>query len=130
MICEDVVLHYRLSENSVSRSSFSEKIFDILYFAERKKDIIDRDYPEFSKLGENVIAKANMALLWNLLRTDDPKYNDAQKTAIRNVLERSKYYRTAIKSDAKLFWILKHRLYGVYKMLHIARRKLYLWLKK
>ena len=81
-------------------------------------------------MGENVIAKANMALLWNLLRTDDPKYNDAQKTAIRNVLERSKYYRTAIKSDAKLFWILKHRLYGVYKMLHIARRKLYLWLKK
>lgn len=123
VVCNDLVLHYRLSENSASRSDFSEKVFDILYFAERKHDIIKEYYPEFTALGENIIVKANMALLWNLLRTDDPKYTDIQKKAIKAVLDRRIYYRTAIKSDAKLFWILTHRLYGVYKMLYIIKRK-------
>lgn len=121
VICADVVLRYRFSENSASRSVFSERVFDIIYFAERKKSIIDKEYPEFSALAENVIVKANMALLWNLLRTNDPKYKSAEKIAIKNVCDRKIYYKTAIKSDAKLFWILTHHMYGFYKSLHIMR---------
>ena len=123
VICDDIVISYRLSDNSASREQFSEKLFDITYFAERKKDIIEKAYPEFLPLAENVIVKANMALLWNLLRTDDPRYKSAEKAAIKNVCDRKSYYIMAKKSDAKLFWILTHHLYGVYKLLYKLRSK-------
>lgn len=124
VVCDCIVVRYRFSESSASRSEFSEKFLDILYFAEQKQLMIKEIYPEFFEMSENVIIKANMAFLWNLLRTNDPKYKDIQKKAIRAVLYRKKYYRTAIKSDARLFWLLTHHLYGPYKMLHTARRRL------
>lgn len=124
VVAEDIVIRYRLSENSASRGAFSEKVFDILYFAERKKALIDKEYPEYLPLAENMIAKAYMALLWNLLKTNDPKYRETEKLAIKNVLERKKYYRTAIKSDAKLFWILSHHMYDVYKFLYRIRMRI------
>lgn len=124
-VADRVVLQYRLIENSASRSAFSEKVFDIIFFAERKKAIIEKEYPEFIPLTENVIAKANMALLWNLLKTNHPKYRAIEKAAIKNVLDRREYYTAAIKSDDKMFWILTHRLYGVYKVLYALRKKFY-----
>lgn len=130
VICEDVVMRYRLSENSASRSAFSEKVFDILYFAERKKAIIEKQCPQFNVLAENMIVKANMALLWNLLKTNDPKYRAAQKTAIKNVLDRKAYYKSAIKSDKKLFRILTHRLYAIYKALYILKNGISVLRKK
>lgn len=121
VICDSIVLRYRLSENSASRSVFSDKYLDILYFAQKKQEAIKKEYPELFSLSENVIVKANMALLWNLLRTNDRKYKEIQKNAIKSVQKRKRFYRTAIKSDAKLFWLLTHHLYGTYKMLHIVR---------
>ena len=124
VICDSVVLRYRFSENSASRSGFSDKFLDILYFAERKQAMIEQNYPELFALSENVIVKANMALLWNLLRTNDRKYKDVQKKAIQAVLDRRQYYKTAIQSDAKLFWLLTHRLYGAYKALHRVKKQI------
>jgi hypothetical protein len=130
VVVEDIVIRYRLSENSASRSAFSEKVFDILYFSERKKAIIEKQYPQFKTLAENMIVKANMALLWNLLKTNDPKYRAAQKTAIKNVLDRKAYYKSAIKSDKKLFSILTHRLYAIYKALYILKNGISVLRKK
>ena len=103
---------------------FSEKVFDIFYFLERKKAIVEDEYPEFASLCETMIVKANMALLWNLLKTNDPQYKPAEKAAIKAVLDRKAYYKTAILSDDKLYWLVTHRLYGVYKKMYILRSKL------
>ena len=124
IVCDNIVIHYRLSENSASRSSFSNKYNDILYFANQKSSIIKERYPEFLSLAENVIVKANMAVLWNLLRTKDPQCREIEKKAIKDVLARRKYYKSASKSDAKLFWILTHRLYGVCKLFFVLRDRL------
>lgn len=124
VVTEDIVIRYRLSENSASRSGFSDKFLDILYFAQRKRDIIEKSYPEFLPLSENMIVKANMVILWNLLGTNDKKYKDIQKKAIRDILDRKEYFKAALGSDAKLFWIVKHRLYGFYKFLHRVKRAL------
>ncbi|MBR1431507.1 glycosyltransferase [Ruminococcus sp.] len=119
---EEDVLYYRISENSASRSGFSEKHFDMIYFADRKRALIEERYPELMPLCENAIVKANMALLWNLILTDDPKYRTVEKNAIQNVLDRKKYYKTALGSDAKLFWLITHGLYRPYKALHALKR--------
>lgn len=123
-ICDEIVLRYRISENSASRSVFSDKFFDIQYFAQRKKALIEERYPELLPLAENVILKADMALLKNLLKTNDPRYRDRERKAISEVLKKKKYYKTAIRSDAKWFWILTHRLYGLYKILYRIKNKI------
>lgn len=122
VICDEIVIRYRLSENSASRSGFSDKFLDIIYFAEQKRAVVKERFPEYLALSENVIVKANMALLWNLLNTNDPRYKEIEKKAIKDVLERKQYYRTALGSDARLFWLLTHHLYGFYKLLHTVKR--------
>ena len=123
VICDETVLRYRISENSASRSDFSDKFFDILYFAQRKKALVEEYYPGFLPLAENVIVKADMALLKNLLKTNDPRYRECEKKALNEVLKKKMYYKTAIRSDAKWFWILTHRLYSPYKMLYRIKNK-------
>ncbi|MBQ7345282.1 MAG: glycosyltransferase [Oscillospiraceae bacterium] len=124
VIGDEIVLRYRISENSASRSGFSDKFFDIIAFAERKKVLVGENYPEYLPLAENVIVKANMALLKNLVKTKAPQYRDCEKKAINEILTRKAYYKTAIKSDARWFWILTHRLYGLYKMLYMVKNKM------
>lgn len=130
VVIEDIVIKYRLSENSASRCAFSEKVFDILYFSNRKRAILETQYPQFKALTENMIVKANMALLWNLLKTSDPKYRTAEKTAIKNVLDRKSYFESAIKSDTKLFWLVTHRLYRSYKLVYNLRNRIFSYMKK
>ena len=130
VVIEDIVIRYRLSENSASRCAFSEKVFDILYFSNRKRAILETQYPQFKALTENMIVKANMALLWNLLKTSDPKYRTAEKTAIKNVLDRKSYFESAIKSDTKLFWLVTHRMYRSYKLVYNLRNRIISCMKK
>ncbi len=124
IVCDDIVIRYRLSENSVSRGVFSDKYLDIIYFANRKKDIIEKDYPELIPLSENAVVKASMVVLWNLLNTNDPEYKCIEKQAIQDVMDRKKFFKPALSSDAKLFWIITHGFYGFYKALHTVKRRL------
>lgn len=69
IVCNDNVLRYRISTNSASRSPFSEKLFDILYFAEEKARLVEESYPELAQFIPNLRVKANMALLKNMCKT-------------------------------------------------------------
>ena len=124
VVCDKIVLYYRISENSASRSKFSEKFFDITYFADLKKELIAKNYPELLPLAENVIVKANMALLGNLIKTTDHRYRDREKQAVKSVIDRKKYYKNATAADKKWFWILTHRLYGIYKVIYTIKNKI------
>lgn len=122
-VTEDTVLRYRLSQNSASRGGFSDKLFDILYFAEQKKALIDQRYPQFAALGRNVLVKAHMALLQNLCNTNDPKYRQAEKASIRGVIRDKAYFVPATGANKKWFFIITHHLYGIYKLLYRLRRR-------
>lgn len=115
-IRDHVVIHYRMSEGSASRSPFSEKMLDILYFADRKTELIYQNYPEFNSLVDNMKIKANMALLRNLCKTTDPKYRDLEKSSIQYILEHKVSFVPATQADKKWFWIIAHHLYKVYKV--------------
>lgn len=124
-ICQDIVLQYRLSENSASRTEFSDKFFDILFFAKEKKALIENYCPKLIPLAKNVLVKANMALLRNLCKVRDSQYRTIEKNCIQSVIEDKAYYKTAIKSDQRWFFIITHRLYWPYKLLFVARRLLF-----
>lgn len=121
----DIVLKYRLTESSASRAPFSEKFFDILYFAKQKKRLIDEMYPEFSKLAENVLIKAHLSFLKNLCKTKDKKYRVYEKASIKEIKKRKKNFVPAIKGERLMFWIVTHNLYSLYKNVYYPLRKRY-----
>ena len=110
------VLRYRVTDNSASRAVFSDKYFDILYFAEEKKRIISEKYPQFLELAENVIVKANMALLQLLCQTWDKKYRKAEKTCLQTIMESSTYFIPATTWDQTWFRIITGNKYILYKV--------------
>lgn len=122
VVTEDTVLRYRVSDNSASRSAFSEKLFDILYFAERKVELIEANFPQLQDLARNVLVKAHMALLKNLCGTTDPRYRSREKESIRVVTRNKKYFVPAIKDNKKWFFIITHGLYRPYKFLYQIRK--------
>lgn len=117
------VLRYRMSPGSASRSAFSEKMLDILYFADQKAELVQAHYPEFIPLVKNLKIKANMALLRNLCKTTDKKYRGLEKACIHYVLEHRDHFVSATQADEKWFWIISHHLYKVYKFADLLRRR-------
>lgn len=115
VICEDIVLRYRISDNSASRASFSDKFFDILYFADEKYRAIEQEYPELIELAKNMIVKANMALLQLLCKTTDKKYIQAEKQCIKQIRRYRKSFHSATPFDRKWFLVIVCGLYCVYK---------------
>lgn len=124
-LIDQVVLKYRISPKSASRSEFSDKFLDILYFAEEKRRITGKYFPEFMELAENVYVKANMALLKNLHKTDDKQYRDLEKQCVENVIANKNYFLPAIPEDKKWYWMITHRMYDPYKyMKKIVKNKM------
>jgi len=118
-----IILRYRLSENSASRSPFSEKMFDILYFAEEKEKLIRNYYPELLLLVNNLKIKANMALLRNLCKTTEKKYRRVEKKCIQDILKHKRHFIPATEADRKWFWIITHHMYDLYKRAYLLKEK-------
>ena len=112
VIVRDIpVIEYRVSENSASRSAFSEKFFDILYFADRKNELIHSEYPEYIPLTENLMLKAHLALLNNLSKTRDKKYRDAERASVRYIRKHKNALIVATDNDKKIVNTVSGGLY-------------------
>lgn len=127
---DEVVLRYRVTENSASRAAFSDKYFDILYFAEEKRKIISGQYPQFAELAENVMVKANMALLHLLCQTWDSKYRQAEKECLQTIQEKSTYFIPATVWDQTWFRIITGNRYLPYKVKNTCKNTVKAILKR
>lgn len=114
--CE-YVYRYFITPGSASRAAFSDKFFDILYFADRKKRLIEDKFPELIGYIPNLLIKANMALLSNLKKTKDKKYAPSEKQCIKEIKKYKKHFKPASNADKKWFWIITHGLYKPYRFL-------------
>ncbi|MBO5510512.1 MAG: glycosyltransferase family 2 protein [Clostridia bacterium] len=123
ILLEDIVLQYRSTTSSASRAAFSDKFFDILYFAEQKKAAIDQLYPHYADLSENMLIKANMAMLRNLCKTRDRKYRKIEKKCIKEIIKRKDKFISAIEGDQQFFRIITRHMYGIYKTIYILIKK-------
>lgn len=106
---------------SASRSGFSEKMFDMLDLASEKERIICENYPDLNNYAQNIVVKANMALLGNLCKSTGKKYRRSEKACIRTILEKKKYFVPSSNHDKKWFYVITHRLYYVYKLYYQAK---------
>lgn len=115
---KDAIYYYRPNNYSASHAEFSDKFFDILYFAEKKKKIIEEQYPEYLNKAKNLLVKANIALLQCLLKTKGKKYRKDIKKCIRFVKDNKQYFIPSYPGDRKRFKIIIYNMYWIYKFLY------------
>ena len=119
VIARDIHIYkYRVNENSASHEAFSEKYFDILYFANEKYKTVEENYPHLLDKAKNMLVKSNIAMLQCLLNTNEKKYKKDIKNCIREVKKHKRYFIPAYPGDKKRFTIVAHNLYGVFKAVY------------
>ncbi len=111
------VYNYYVNKNSSSRREFSEKYFDMLYFAEKKMKYIKVNYPDLLSSANNMMVSTHLFFLEVLCRPKQSKYKKAQKESIRLVRTMYKQYTTLNKHEKKIALIVVLGLFPVYKFL-------------
>ena len=117
------IYNYRKNPQSASHSFFSPKFFDILYFADKKYEIIKEKFPQYTDYAKNILVKANLSMLHCFCNVKSKKYNADIKKCIRAVKSNKKYFIPAIKGDAKWFNIIRLNLFWAYRKLYQIKYK-------
>ena len=117
-LIDQVVYRYTIAEDSFSRSGFSgKKAEDILRLARGEYNTVRETFPEFRNGAENLMIKADMAVLAN-----HPEKHISDPV-IRDLLGRKKYFVPESSFDRLLFGLTTHHLYWVYGILYNLRFK-------
>ena len=109
------VYFYNTRVDSSSRQSFSEKYLSMLYFCERKKELIKEQCPQYLELANNMDVRTHLQFLDVLCRTNDKKYKNLHKDSVKTVRRLYKYHTPISAHHKKLAWIVAHGLYPLYK---------------
>lgn len=109
---------YRYNPDSASHEAFSEKYFDVLYFFNEKKKIVDEQFPELSEKFNNKLVKAHITMLHLFCKTKEKKYNKDVKNSIKMVRKYSKYFVPAVPGEKKFFLIVKYGGYPLFRRLY------------
>ncbi len=117
------VYHYRENPDSASHSPFSDKFLDILYFANRKQELVNKHFPELQAEANNMIVKANLSMLNIFCRTKDKKYKKDIKQCIKTVKKLKKYFVPVIPIDKKMFIVVTNNLYGLFRLYYNLKYK-------
>lgn len=110
-----IIYQYNYVENSNSRQRFSNKYFSMLYFCDRKKDLIEKYYPQYIDHAHNMEVRTNLQFLEVLCRTNDKQYKDTHKASVKTVRRLYKYHRPINNHHKKLAWIVVCGFYLFYK---------------
>lgn len=111
------VYQYNTRPGSGSRGAFSDKYLSMLYFCERKKELIAAHYPQYMDQTNNMEVRTNLQMLQLLCRTKDRKYLKLQKQCIQTVRRLHRHHRSINDAHRKLAWLVVHDLYPLYKKL-------------
>ena len=111
---ESVYLYY-LRDGSNSRDSVSEKHLDMLYFCQRKKEIVRDSFPALADLLVSMELRTDLAFLGVLCRTRDRRFLEQQRDCIRTVKTLYPAFRSPRKHERRMAWIVAHGFYPLYK---------------
>lgn len=118
VLTNDVIYFYRANSESLSRTVFSEKYFDILKVSDLKYKKIEEQFPQMHDLAKNMLLKARMNVLRILaVRTRD-EYRDVEKKLLEYILDNKEDYIPSSKECNQWMFILSHHLFYVYKFAH------------
>lgn len=116
-----IVYHVRVVLTSASRSRRSDSYLDINRLAKIKYEKVVESYPQYKDYAKNILVKANMASLKRIMNMDG-NYREYENECIKYICLNAKCFIPATDSDKKLFFLITHHLYRLFKI--------YLLLKK
>ena len=111
------IYQYKVREGSSSRQIFSDKYLSMLYFCERKKEVISMNYPQYIEDAYNMEVRTNLQLLDLLCYTAKKEYRQLQKQCLQTVRKLCSYHKPIRSHHKQLAWIVCARLYFIYKIL-------------
>lgn len=111
----ECVYMYFYRDNSATHTVFGEKFFDMIYFAEQKKQLIERYYPELLDMAVCMEVSTHLFMLNMFCKTTDEKYRMDELKSIKCIKHNYKRYVTKNRFEKKLAWIVAHGLYPLYK---------------
>lgn len=109
------VYRYSINPNSASRQRFSAKYLSMLYFCDRKKELVSRCYPQYMEQVHNMEVRTNLQMLDVLCRIGEQKNKTLEKQCIQTIRRLYHYHKPINKHHKLLAGIVKHGLYPVYK---------------
>ena len=109
---------------SSSNADFSEKFFDILYFAKKKNEIITSEFPEYSFYKNDILTRAYINLLINLSKTSNKKYKEITEQSIKFIKNNSKKYEPKNKTEKIVIYIVKHNLFYFFRFFCLVKFKM------
>lgn len=117
LVCHGVAVYrYFLRQESCSRQRFSDKFLSMLWFCDRKKEILEAEFPQYTEQRNNMEARTNLELLQVMCSTTDKKYKNIQKGCIKTVRALYADHKPVNLHFKKVAWIVAHGLYPLYKL--------------
>ena len=111
-------------ENSASHAAYSDRLLDILRFAEEKRRIVNSEYPQFGKLAENIKIKADLAYLTCCYEKNAKGVKNIEIQCIKEVKKLKKSYIPPEKGENRMFRIVTRNLYFLTKPVFAIHKKL------
>lgn len=108
---------YYFREGSASRQSFSERYLSMLYFCDKKNELVRNYYPQYINKAYNMTVRTHLQMLDILCKTTDKKYKDLQTQCIKKVKNYYKYHKPVNKHHKILAWVVKFGMFPIYKKL-------------
>ncbi|MBQ2727160.1 MAG: glycosyltransferase family 2 protein [Clostridia bacterium] len=110
------VYQYNVRQSSGSRQAFSDKYLSMLYFCERKLQLIAEHCPQYTEQAYNMAVRTHLQFLDVLCRTTEKKYKALAKESVQTVRRLYRYHHPIHDHHRKLAWITAHGLYPLYKL--------------
>lgn len=110
------VYRYNTRADSCSRQTFSDKYLAVLYFCDKKKELLSgADYERYADAIHNMELRTYLQMLDLLCRSTDRRYKDLQRRCIQKVCELRAYHKPINPHHKQLEWIVCRGLYPLYK---------------
>lgn len=117
LICHNVSIYqYNVRPDSCSRQKFSDKYLSMLYFCDKKRELVATYYPQYINEARNMEFLTYLQLLDILCSSTDKKYKELEKRCIKQVCKLHVGHKSFNKHYAQLAWIVVHGLYPLYKI--------------
>lgn len=111
------VYRYCYYQTSACRGNFSDKYFDMLFFANEKKVYIKEHYPELLEYAINMEVRTHLGFLQVLCRTNDRVYLKKAKNSIAIIRRNYKRFNPENRFERRMVLIVVLGLYPIYHWL-------------
>ncbi len=116
LVCHNVdVYKYNIRDNSSSIQAFSEKYFSMLYFCDKKLQLVKEECPQYLDAAYNMVVRTNLLFLDVLCSTKDKKYKSAYKECAKTVRKYFKYHKPINKHHKMMARVIAMGLFVPYR---------------